>query len=72
VTLPDGIYAIGGFDGENYLNTVERFDETKNEWAFIGSMNYARCTSATVVTNDFHNIYVFGGFDNVPLKSVEK
>lgn len=24
VTLPDGIYAIGGFDGFNYLNSVEK------------------------------------------------
>jgi influenza virus NS1A-binding protein len=24
VTLPDGIYAIGGFDGKNYLSSVER------------------------------------------------
>lgn len=25
VTLPDGIYAIGGFDGFNYLNSVEKY-----------------------------------------------
>jgi len=24
VTLPDGIYVMGGFDGFNYLNTVEK------------------------------------------------
>lgn len=24
VTLPDGIYAIGGFDGQNYLSSVEK------------------------------------------------
>lgn len=24
VTLPDGIYAIGGFDGNNYINSVEK------------------------------------------------
>lgn len=26
VTLPDGIYAIGGYDGRQYLATVEKFD----------------------------------------------
>lgn len=26
VTLADGIYAIGGFDGQNYLNSVEKYD----------------------------------------------
>ena len=39
VTLPDGIYAIGGFDGNyffnyfvgfNYLNSVEKYDENIN------------------------------------------
>ena len=24
VTLPDGIYAIGGFDGQTYLSSVEK------------------------------------------------
>lgn len=24
VTLPDGIYAVGGFDGVSYLNSVEK------------------------------------------------
>jgi len=26
VALPDGIYAIGGYDGKQYLATVEKFD----------------------------------------------
>jgi len=26
VVLPDGIYAIGGYDGRQYLATVEKFD----------------------------------------------
>ena len=25
VTLPDGIYVIGGFDGFNYLSSVEKY-----------------------------------------------
>jgi influenza virus NS1A-binding protein len=24
ITLPNGIYAIGGFDGKNYLSSVEK------------------------------------------------
>jgi N-acetylneuraminic acid mutarotase len=38
VTLPDGIYAIGGYDGINYLNSVEKFDEMKNKWTLIAPM----------------------------------
>jgi len=26
VALPDGIYAIGGYDGRQYLSSVEKFD----------------------------------------------
>eukprot|EP01016_Furgasonia_blochmanni_P007315 TRINITY_DN12935_c0_g1_i1.p1 TRINITY_DN12935_c0_g1~~TRINITY_DN12935_c0_g1_i1.p1 ORF type:complete len:282 (-),score=50.23 TRINITY_DN12935_c0_g1_i1:373-1158(-) len=72
VTLPDGIYAIGGFDGQQYLCTVERFDESKNEWSYVGSMNYARCTFAAVTSPDGQHIYAIGGFDNGPLQSVER
>lgn len=27
VSLPDGVYAIGGFNGLTYLRDVERYDE---------------------------------------------
>lgn len=52
VALPDGIYAIGGFDGQNYLSSIEKYDEVKNEWTFISSMNYARCTLSAIATPD--------------------
>jgi len=35
-------------------------------------MNYPRCTLSAVTSNDFRNIYVLGGFDNGPLKTVER
>jgi N-acetylneuraminic acid mutarotase len=38
VTLADGIYAIGGFDGQNYLNSVEKYDEYSNTWTMITGM----------------------------------
>ena len=27
VALPDGVYAIGGYNGKEYLDTVEKYDE---------------------------------------------
>lgn len=72
VTMPDGIYAIGGFDGENFLRSVERYDETLNEWVFVASMNYPRCTFAAITSPDNHSIYVFGGFNDGPLNTVER
>lgn len=70
--MPDGIYAIGGFDGENFLRSVERYDETLNEWVFVASMNYPRCTFAAITSPDNHSIYVFGGFNDGPLNTVER
>ena len=72
MALPDGIYAIGGFDGENYLSSVEKYEESTNEWVYVSSMNYPRCTLSAVISNDLRNIFVLGGFDNGPLKTVER
>ena len=39
VTMPDAIYVFGGFDGDNYLNSVEKFNfyffNLKNRYDFI-------------------------------------
>lgn len=29
VALPDGIYAIGGYDGKQYLSSVEKYNYTR-------------------------------------------
>eukprot|EP00362_Geleiidae_sp_MMETSP1317_P002474 CAMPEP_0201283320 /NCGR_PEP_ID=MMETSP1317-20130820/8221_1 /ASSEMBLY_ACC=CAM_ASM_000770 /TAXON_ID=187299 /ORGANISM="Undescribed Undescribed, Strain Undescribed" /LENGTH=41 /DNA_ID= /DNA_START= /DNA_END= /DNA_ORIENTATION= len=31
VALPDGIYAIGGYNGSEYLATVEKYDVYTNK-----------------------------------------
>ena len=28
VALPDGIYAVGGYNGKEYLSSVEKYDES--------------------------------------------
>uniref|UniRef100_A0A4W3HZ07 Kelch like family member 1 n=1 Tax=Callorhinchus milii TaxID=7868 RepID=A0A4W3HZ07_CALMI len=30
--LGDGLYAVGGYDGQTYLNTMESYDPQTNEW----------------------------------------
>ena len=30
VALPDGVYAIGGYNGKKYISSVEKYDEGKN------------------------------------------
>ena len=52
VALPDGIYAIGGYNGKEYINTVEKYDFFTNEWTTIKPMNTPRCTLAAVASTD--------------------
>jgi influenza virus NS1A-binding protein len=53
VALPDGIYAIGGYNGKEYINTVERYDIFTNEWTLVTPMHKARCTLAAVTSPDY-------------------
>jgi hypothetical protein len=32
VSLPDGIYVLGGYNGTEYLDQVSRFDPCASEW----------------------------------------
>jgi len=43
-----------------------------NEWTEIPSMNVARCTHSSIAIYETQEIYVFGGFDFLPLSSVER
>ena len=70
--MPDGIYAIGGFDGEDYLSSVERYDELTDRWVQVASLKRKRCTMAAVGSIDNQYIYVMGGFETVPLDCVER
>ena len=53
VALPDGIYAIGGYNGKDYINTVEKYDFMANKWVTVRPMKRARCTLSAVASIDF-------------------
>jgi len=72
VALPDGIYAIGGYDGRQYLATVEKYDLQKQQWQYVRSMNTARCTLSAVASSDCQYIYVLGGYNGQALNLVER
>lgn len=58
VELNGFIYALGGFNGEIRLNSVERYDPLTNQWTLIESMNYVRSDAHACVANN--KIYIIG------------
>lgn len=49
---------MGGYDGTNQLNTVERYDVETDTWSFAASMRHRR--SALGATALHGRIYVMG------------
>ncbi|XP_024145640.1 kelch-like protein 5 isoform X1 [Oryzias melastigma] len=47
--LGDRLYAVGGYDGQVYLNTVETYDPQTNEWSQVAPLCLGRA-GACVVT----------------------
>ena len=42
VWVNNKLYAIGGYDGKNFLTTVEIYDPTTNSWTAGPALNYPR------------------------------
>ncbi|GCB75510.1 hypothetical protein scyTo_0020922, partial [Scyliorhinus torazame] len=47
--LGDRLYAVGGYDGQSYLNSVEAYDPQTNEWMQVAPLCLGRA-GACVVT----------------------
>lgn len=45
------LYAIGGFDGENRLNSVECYHPENNEWTDMPTMKFPRSGAGVAVLN---------------------
>lgn len=72
VTLPDGIYALGGYDGSKYLRSLEKYDIRMGKWITLAPMKHARCTLSAVTSPDCQFIYAVGGFNGNALNLVER
>lgn len=46
--LGDWLIAVGGYDGNQYLKTVEQYDTESNEWQQIAPVNYSRAGACVV------------------------
>ena len=69
--LNQQIYAIGGHDGQSYLNSVERFDPVANQWFSDVAPTTTRTSVGVAVLDEY--LYAVGGQDGVScLNIVEK
>lgn len=71
IAMPDGIYAIGGYNGKDYIASVERYDINADKWTIISSLNSPKCTMTAVASPNFKTFYVIGGFNGMQLNEVE-
>lgn len=63
VAMPDGIYAIGGYNGKDYISSVERYDILNDKWNLVCHLNSAKCTMTAVASPNYKTFYVIGGFN---------
>ncbi|XP_048852916.1 kelch-like protein 10 isoform X1 [Brienomyrus brachyistius] len=64
------VYCIGGFDGQNFINTVRRYDPITRAWQQMAPMHWNRCNVSVVVLDGL--IYAMGGHIGFrPLNIVE-
>lgn len=72
VALPDGIYIFGGYNGLEYVPSVQKLDLTTYTWQDLKPMNTARGTFSALSSNNYSHIFVIGGFNGQPLDHVER
>lgn len=71
VSMPDGIYAIGGYNGKDYISSVEKYDVESDSWQIVCHLNSPKCTMTAVASPDEQKFYVIGGFNGTQLNEVE-
>lgn len=53
------LYAAGGYDSLNFLNSVERYDPLEDKWDYVSPMIVKRSRMALVTCNS--HLYAIGG-----------
>lgn len=51
--LGSSLFAVGGYDGNQYLNIVEKYDTETNEWQQVCSMNFNRAGACVVAVPNY-------------------
>ena len=72
MAVVDGVlYAVGGYDGDSYLSSVERYDAAADAWTAVASMSTKRYGLGVAVVGGA--LYAVGGYgDGGRLSSVER
>ena len=72
IAVLDGkLYSVGGFDSNQYFNSVRSFDPTTRRWLDVAPMHSRRCYVSVAVLDGY--IYAMGGFDgHTRLRTVER
>ena len=60
ISMGGKIYVTGGFENDDFTNTVIVFDPQANTWTELASMGSARADHASAVIGG--KLYVFGGY----------
>ncbi|KAK6016774.1 kelch repeat protein [Ostertagia ostertagi] len=69
-TLNGKIYVCGGYDGAQFLNSVECFDPVTMRWSPVTPMNIKR--SRVSLVSNANSIYAIAGYDGMSnLSSME-
>ncbi|PIO53385.1 kelch repeat protein [Teladorsagia circumcincta] len=65
------VYAVGGVNNSQSLDTVERYDIFRNEWIRVASLGTGRENVSVSVLNGC--LYAVGGYDgNAVFNTVER
>ncbi|KAL3190463.1 hypothetical protein MRX96_019981 [Rhipicephalus microplus] len=59
--IGNDIYVLGGFNGDEYFNSVRCFNAFTKKWRSVTPMHVKRCYVSVAVLNEI--IYVMGGYD---------
>ena len=60
-TLKGRLYAVGGYDGSSFLDSVERFDVDSCQWVKVASMRVKR--SRVAVAASHGRLFAVAGYD---------
>ena len=70
VTYNNKIYLVGGFDGKNFLDSMQSYNPTANLPENKTNLGTARANAGIALSNG--KIYVIGGYNNLVLNSIEE